>query len=327
MNCFASSPTIKNCVVRANVAIGGGGGGIYLNQGCNPTILDSEFTDNQATNGSGGGIYSDNNCSPHIERCNIHHNTTVAYGGGLVTGDFSTAVIINNEIHHNTASLQGGGAWFARQGALSVMNNRFYQNVAPSGGAMWIEGPGATIEANQIYENRASTGNGAAGIQCTASSVTIRNNVFWLNLGGAVLVVNGNPDSFALIEGNTIVRNQLGAGIYVQIRSTVRRNIVAYQVLGSGIGGFGSVTFECNDVFQNAGGNYQGFADQTGLNGNISVDPLFCNLLTFNLTIAEGSPCVPANSPCGALIGALGPACGPVATKQATWGAVKALYR
>lgn len=325
---LGSSPTVKNCSVRGNVS--GAGGGAYLNQGCNPIIIDSEFADNQAPSGSGGGFYSDNNCSPRIERCNIHHNTCAAYGAGLVTGDFSSSVIINNEIHHNTASLDGGGAWFARQGTLSVVNNRFYQNVGQSGGAMWIQGGGGTFEENQIYENRASTNDGG-GIFCT-TTVTIRNNVFWSNAahsqGGAIALSNG----LCLVEGNTIVRNTavVGAGIscdnFSGASNTLRLNIVAYQLLGGGIRGFGA-TFECNDVFQNAGGNYQIFTDQTGLNGNISSDPVFCNLLTFDLTIAQGSPCVPANSPCDALIGALGPACGPLATKQATWGAVKALYR
>jgi hypothetical protein len=58
-------------------------------------------------------------------------------------------------------------------------------------------------------------------------------------------------------------------------------------------------------VYGNAGGNYGGStADQTGLNNNISSDPSFCDAGAFDYHVYDTSPCAPAESPCGQLIGA-----------------------
>jgi hypothetical protein len=58
------------------------------------------------------------------------------------------------------------------------------------------------------------------------------------------------------------------------------------------------------------------------LGGNFQSDPLFC----FDYSLAESSPCAPANSPgaCG-LIGALEVGCGGAVT-PATWGEIKAAF-
>ena len=324
-----SSPTVQNCIVTGNEAVGAG---FYLNMGSSPIIVDNEIYGNQAPSGSGGGIYADNSSSPRIERNIIRNNSCAAYGGGLVTGEFCNAVIVNNEIHHNTASLEGGGAWITRQADVLVQGNRFYQNVAPGAGAIKLEND-AVIVGNEIFENRASVNNGG-GIGGGGEGI-IRDNVMWFNLahsaGGALaLEGSGEPGIFPTVEGNTIVHSSasVGGGIYSnQTGGVFRRNIVAFALVGGGIRAFGPLTLECNDVWQNAGGNYQIIGDQTGLNGNISVDPLFCNVLSHDLHLYNASPCTQAKSPCDLLIGALGPACGPLATKRATLGQMKGIYR
>ena len=63
----------------------------------------------------------------------------------------------------------------------------------------------------------------------------------------------------------------------------------------------------CCDVFGNAGGNYGGtLEDQTGINGNFSEDPLFCDLEAGDLTLASLSPCLPDNHPYGYMCGLIG---------------------
>ena len=92
---------------------------------------------------------------------------------------------------------------------------------------------------------------------------------------------------------------------------------------------------ECCDIFGNAGGDWTGcIADQLGVNGNISEDPLFCDPEANDFTIAENSPCAPGNSPAGCdLIGALPVGCTAttavpeIALRETTWGAVKASFR
>ena len=95
------------------------------------------------------------------------------------------------------------------------------------------------------------------------------------------------------------------------------------------VDGVSTVTLSCNDVSNNAGGNYAGLPDPTGNKGNISSDPLFCDLVALDVHLSSVSPCAAANSPAGCgLIGALDVNCeGPVPTQQTTWGAMKARYR
>ena len=160
--------------------------------------------------------------------------------------------------------------------------------------------------------------------------------------GGGIAATTGMEWGIC-IENNTVVGNSSpegGAGITTVPRSfafvSLRNNIVALNE-GIGIysetGGSGTVG-QCNDVWGNAGGNFGGLlSDWTGTNGNISVDPLFCNPGGDDYTLASTSPCLPGNHPDGAdcgLIGAYEQGC--VATsvgpqRLTTWGTIKALYR
>jgi hypothetical protein len=96
-------------------------------------------------------------------------------------------------------------------------------------------------------------------------------------------------------------------------------------------GGFEPELLECCDFYGNAGGDWVGcIADKYGIDGNFSEDPLFC--LEDNTeepySLHEGSPCLPENSPCGALVGAFGLGCGPVTSvEDVSWGAIKATFR
>jgi hypothetical protein len=129
--------------------------------------------------------------------------------------------------------------------------------------------------------------------------------------------------------GSSYLNSGVGAGIFCASASSpsIRQNIVADNYTGdeSGVGGIfcedaASVpSTSCNDVYGNANANYGGtLADQTGLDGNFSLDPLFCGAEDGDYSLHILSPCVVGHHPeggegCG-LIGALGPACGYLAT-------------
>jgi hypothetical protein len=66
------------------------------------------------------------------------------------------------------------------------------------------------------------------------------------------------------------------------------------------------LTCGCNDLWANAT-NYWGVSDQTGLNGNMSLDPMFCDAAATNFTLHGSSPCLDAPG-CGRM-GALGEGC------------------
>jgi len=114
---------------------------------------------------------------------------------------------------------------------------------------------------------------------------------------------------------------------------TLNRNILSHSpndgLDSDPIDGSNSVSLGCNDVYGNGAGNYTGVADPSGTNGNISLDPQFCNLATLDVHLSMSSPCTAADSPAGCgLIGALDVTCdSPVRAEPATWGSIKGRYR
>ena len=102
--------------------------------------------------------------------------------------------------------------------------------------------------------------------------------------------------------------------------------------------------FSCSDIYGVIGGTWSGcIADQLDTDGNICLDPLFCDLQGGDLTIRDDSPCapfMPPNTECD-LIGALGVGCSWTADipddfgpdedlpegAPSTWGQIKSLYR
>ena len=98
----------------------------------------------------------------------------------------------------------------------------------------------------------------------------------------------------------------------------------------------------CCDLYGNEGTNWEPFciADQYGVNGNISEDPLFCDPGIDDVTLYDISPCAPFSPPneeCD-LIGAWPVGCGeagiadewPPADGDAvsvSWGEIKGLFR
>ena len=60
------------------------------------------------------------------------------------------------------------------------------------------------------------------------------------------------------------------------------------------------------------------------------ADPSFCELAPDEsgvFTVQSDSPCAPANSPCGELIGRDPVGCGTEPVEPVTWGGVKSIYR
>ncbi len=86
----------------------------------------------------------------------------------------------------------------------------------------------------------------------------------------------------------------------------------------------------CCNVYGNVGGDWVDcIAGQYGINGNLSEDPLFCDLYNDDLTLCGNSPCLPDSNDCEVLIGAYGEGCddceNPV--EMTSWGSIKAMYR
>jgi parallel beta-helix repeat protein len=124
----------------------------------------------------------------------------------------------------------------------------------------------------------------------------------------------------AIIESCTIVRNNTGMIFDTKYgggdTTFIFNSIISQSTSGPAVNVLSldnPVMFSCCDIFGNASGDWVGYiADQYGVNGNFSRDPLFCDFANDDYRITENSPCAPANNSCKALIGAYGVGCGAI---------------
>jgi hypothetical protein len=129
--------------------------------------------------------------------------------------------------------------------------------------------------------------------------------------GGALTADELSTPSIAssTISGNSALE---GGGLYVTEGAavTVDRTIIAFSVDSEAVvcalGGAAELT--CSDVFGNDAGDWVGCIDgQEGINGNFSLDPLFCDAELDDYHLLPDSPCADAAG-CG-LVGALAAGC------------------
>lgn len=129
-------------------------------------------------------------------------------------------------------------------------------------------------------------------------------------------------------EGSAI---SLRGSCYGPVR--IENTIIAFNTGSEAIecdGGMDVAILSCCDIYGNTGGDWVGcLADQLGVNGNIQLDPLFCDAAAGDLRLRADSPCAPyspQNPDCDRA-GAWPVGCGGTATRETTWGALRALFR
>ncbi|MBP7669468.1 MAG: right-handed parallel beta-helix repeat-containing protein [Candidatus Eisenbacteria bacterium] len=216
------------------------------------------------------------------------------------------------------------------------------------GGAVALLNSSPRIRACAIVENDGPSCGG--GIYAYRSSSLIENCVFARNtaIDGAGIYLNlASPrilgctfhDNDCMVWGGavycqgpcspelshcTLARNDAyqGGGLWcvVDCHIRVENSLICFSTDGEGIYAYDNpghpceVVVRCCDVYGNAGANYGGtLPDQTGIEGNISADPLFCDMAGDDFRLDAISPCLPGHNQCNVLIGALGVGC-PAAT-------------
>lgn len=213
-----------------------------------------------------------------------------------------------------------GGGLYVRETIAEVRNCRLIDNEAEieGGGLCFDIGSSGLITGCLVAGNISVDG---PGIACRASSPRIENSVIANNdglvWGGALFCRSGaNPH----VVNCTLVGNDahFGAGIWALDgpNIVVENSIIAFGVHGEGIFAYDNpaipsdIRLICSNVFGNEGGGYGGTSpDQTGIDGNIALDPLFCDIENLDFTLAADSPCLPQNNDCNMQMGALGQGC------------------
>ena len=324
-----AQPTISRNVFTANLA--GQGAGIYIygdhvdpNAPSDPpvhvapVITDNTFYDNQAIiahgfappnanypcndHGDGGAIVGFQGVDPIITGNVIDDNLAAWYGGGIHLRQWSDGLIQDNLITNNRSTL-GAGIHLTYHSAPTVRANVIeFNRCAAGGGGMYIyylSDP--LVEDNLISGNTASHSVGVAILY--NSNPVVRNNLIIANNGDGVGVFGSSAPVF--IAHNTIAYNlQAGIRCYGDNYPIITHNIITSngQDHANGYGIYADsssvpvITY--NNLWDNGVAPYgPDLADQTGLNGNISVAPGFVDPDANDYHLNYDSLCIDAGDP------------------------------
>ena len=235
----------------------------------------------------GAGIYC-KNASPTITQNIIANNRGVfevqetdpveiklSYGGGIACFN-SDAVISNNIIKGNYA--------YAGGGLMTYPTNEDVE--------IYLGGP--KITNNLIYDNTAVLGGGAVLI-----GGSFLNNTVVANSAGDPTFGGGGGNVYAICEpaleayiwNNIICDAPEGGGFVCQSDTAVPQGIAFNDVWNNVPGNYGTVSPMTGQV------SWEARADLTGIEGNISGDPLFVDPLKKDFHLTVDSPCINAGKP------------------------------
>jgi predicted outer membrane repeat protein len=260
-------------------------------------------------------------------------------GGGLrLKAQFlGNSVLIDCSFFDNSATSRGG-AVEAQLAGFTATGCVFLGNSGPKGGAVYLRGYSTSMTDCFLSGNSGALGG---AILCTASATPEFAGCTFVENGGGFGGALASYDSEPSASQCTFVSNtatSAGGGLYIWDSAlSLESCIVVFSGQGEAVtcGGDASADLTCCDLFGNAGGDWVGcVADQSGTNGNISEDPLFCGSQNPEepYTLQEDSPCAPEGNPECGLIGAWPVACGSISGtpddepvgRITTWGRIKA---
>lgn len=227
--CVSSSPTIKNCVITANI-VNNIGGGMRCTSS-SPTLVDCTFSANTAING--GGVSNGSSSNPSFTNCSFHNNTGTVTGGAIDNA-FSSPTFVGCDFtgngsgtggaiqNSNTCSPSFNGCTFndntASTGSVMYSNINchaaftdceFFDNTATFAATIFIFDHSNGSYTGCLFENN-DGGNFAGGIYVglvsspTISNCDIKNNQASNTGGGIYSEVDCNPSiSGTWLCGNT----------------------------------------------------------------------------------------------------------------------------
>jgi hypothetical protein len=260
----------RGAVLRGFTIQGGAtsfsGGGVFI-RNSSPTIADNWIVGNGAC--SGAGVYSSFG-SPLLQGNRIERNflygCTGGSGLGVYIGGDSAAELIENSITDNNGPAHGGGVALFAAGRAVLRANVIARNVTSGfspctqGGGIWmVNFSQATMVNNLVVGNVAGCGGGLYWSGSTGVT-TFVNNTFADNdaLEGSAIAFSG-ADGRHLIFNNLLIGKPGQPAVHCSNSSSTPSPVI-----------------NTSDVFSAQSLPFSGTcADQTGVRGNISADPVF----------------------------------------------------
>jgi Right handed beta helix region len=271
-----ASPTIQNSTIQGNQKCG-----IAVFNGA-PAILNNEITNTIL--------------DVYVEGCAPTAVTGSLYGGGILlygtSNDGLQTQIIGNTIENNQVMFGSAGINVLSAGLPLIKNNIIRNNFTNDEGAgiLVIGDTAPSIVQNLIYSNtiNPTLGNPASWGVGAGLNVAVADGQF---SSVPVLIVNNTiaGNELLLVPGARSQGSQFFAFVHME-RIHLINNLIIGSTAQSAVDCAQSYpdqpvqppTFDHNDVYNmNNGTNKPVYSvacpDQTGISGNISVDPLFAS--------------------------------------------------
>ncbi|MCZ4410104.1 T9SS type A sorting domain-containing protein [Cryomorphaceae bacterium 1068] len=297
-----SSPTVRNCVFRRNLASSGRGGAIYTSGG-HPLISDCTFDENYAYLGRGAGIAIHDAGNLTVISSSFTDNFMKGADigqalGGAIYSDIQagTVRVMDCSFTNNTATTvyvtgqnpNYGGAIYSAGDSLQVYNSIFTGNESHIGGAI-------AVFSNLLLVNTVMNDNVAFALDGTFFSFGDR--------GGAIYF-GGSAADGSIIANSTIINNSAGEGAginnaidipFLLHNSIVYGNVATGEdvwILKAQIGGDFDSFYSCVEgVLQTEPGEDP--PNPANFPGCIDTDPMI-DMASSQLVLMDNSPCIDA---------------------------------
>lgn len=240
-----SSPTLLDCVIANNTAVGTGGG-VFMAFSTS-TITNCVFTDNSCTasDSLGGGLSFSAWSRPVITGCSFIRNSA-GNGGGAMSLFGSSSTFLDCRFVENVAYAYGGGCLIRESPNATVTNCVFLRNDSLIGGGIFSTSDTISVTNCTILDNTALPGagggllNGAyagAPVGAYVTNCIVRGNVgdnltdwgvspisaSYSNIQGGYagvgnidadpLFVNAAADDYQLLPGSPCVNTGLNSAV------------------------------------------------------------------------------------------------------------------
>jgi len=238
------------------------------------------------------------------------------------SGEGPTAELIGFKLTNGYSN--AGGAIRSISASPTIKNCIFVNNMATNGGAIYYNGDGYPGGISQplltdcvLEENTASDNGGAIYIQNNNIKLFSKKCIYYNNdasVGGAI--AEGGSAYLDIQECTFYSNYALGtASITTGTIGglNIDKTIIAFSNDGASVYCVEGSSISRSNFYGNPDGDWVGnISGKLGIDGNISLDPEFCDMMSADLTIDAKSPCAPYNNGCGVLIGACGVGCGQI---------------
>ena len=262
--------TMNNCIVKENVAIGGGGG-VHSEKGT-LTINGGEIKNNSSNN-KGGGVRVKKNAT--ITGCAIKDNLLAKKeandGGGFYSDKGSTVTLIDCEISGNNAERWGGGIYVIANNTennttLTLKGCRIEDNTAlKSGGGIYMHSGKLYIEDYETPQTKEIKGtiiqhntSIIVGGVCVHDGSSKDNPIpAEIYIKGKTIINENYGDPFKrnlyidYLAGVINVNGALSGNATIGVSKKVNDNTPSSYIMTSGLGTYnpndGDNYFKCDD--------------------------------------------------------------------------------